>query len=301
MTLKTWLQDNGFELRYEIALDAARLKPIAAAGSGAERQRKPCVYLWLDDKPDVDESTVLYVGKAGKGIAKRLVEHANGFITAKAGNRRKAAIEAYFAARPGRRIRVYVRDSDVYTLFGRTVTLNAAEEHALFERFEPEWNFAAFPSVEEPADESTAAPMLDVSDVPGPHDAESYEASLAPAERVRFSRLIAILRELGILKLDCRLIDGYAGQPAGCNDVQTLTFGRYANHRFAPGSWCARIPLSPAVTVVFPAATLQPGADRDAVSSSADGKSWCPRNLDRFLGAPHDFIDADALRRRIHD
>lgn len=290
VNLNDFLKKQAFEHRCVLTLENGALKSRALTRFASTA---PCVYLWIAD----DGTTVLYTGKAGAGIEKRLREHAGGYAQAAPTHRRKAAITGYFAEREGRQINVWVRQSADVTVFGQTVTQNAAEEHALYNIFQPPWNFAVFRPAEAAA--PGLADEVELDDIPGQADAQSFLSSLPEALSAKFRDLLGALRSLGILDLDCRLIEGYANQPRGLNDTQTLTFGRFRNRRFAPNSWCARIPMVPEVTVVFPSDILRTSARSGAVEYGPDRRSWRPANLDAFLADPDEFIDRGALASRL--
>ena len=76
MIHKNKLKEWGFLHTHTFALDGITSIPVCAAL--AETRAVNSVYLWLSQLSS-DELEVMYVGKAGKGIKKRLKEHKNGF------------------------------------------------------------------------------------------------------------------------------------------------------------------------------------------------------------------------------
>jgi hypothetical protein len=76
MIHKNKLKEWGFLHTHTFALDGITSIPVCAAL--AETRAVNSVYLWLSQLSS-DELEVMYVGKAGKGIKKRLKEHQNGF------------------------------------------------------------------------------------------------------------------------------------------------------------------------------------------------------------------------------
>jgi hypothetical protein len=76
MIHKNKLKEWGFLHTHTFALDGITSIPVCAAL--AETRAVNSVYLWLSQLSS-DELEIMYVGKAGKGIKKRLKEHQNGF------------------------------------------------------------------------------------------------------------------------------------------------------------------------------------------------------------------------------
>ena len=76
MIHKNKLKEWGFLHTHTFALDGITSIPVCAAL--AETRAVNSVYLWLSQLSS-DELEVMYVGKAGKGIKKRLKEHQDGF------------------------------------------------------------------------------------------------------------------------------------------------------------------------------------------------------------------------------
>jgi hypothetical protein len=316
----TDLHALGFAPSHKILLDDDGA-PRFAAIAGASTSTAPAVYLWLAHVTGADMGEVLYVGKAGKGVARRSGQHQNGFVTSGTGRKNASALVEILADK-AMSVTVMARTSETVTLFGKTVSMYATEEDALCALFGPRLNRAAFPEVaglDEVKPEPVAKPVGD----PGRMPPQSViEAELAEGDRSRIAALInSRLRvqdegtvddligqveaygpqDLGRLEgllevLEARLlapehalklIGGYTDQPKGCNGITTLGFGRLVDRNFAPKGWVARIYLTPTPRVSFPLSMLDPGA-RDRVETN--DHLFSPRDVDAFLRDPGAFL-----------
>lgn len=98
------------------------------------KQDNPSVYAW------VETDTVKYIGKAGKGIRKRLKEHTQGWNGGSVTGIRKANYISESVLRTGKPIRLFGRRCDVVRCFGIAVSNISTEESALIKLLDPDWN-----------------------------------------------------------------------------------------------------------------------------------------------------------------
>lgn len=109
-----------------------------------ENIKSPSVYVWIAHKSESDYH-ILYVGKAGNGVHARCHQHKGGFTNSDTG--RKNAIELMKYIEAGYELRVYGRKSSTMEIFGKEVSLYAAEEDALCKVLNPSINRAGFPKL----------------------------------------------------------------------------------------------------------------------------------------------------------
>lgn len=322
----TDLRELGFVASHKIKLDADGM-PRFVTLADAPLASAPAVYLWLAHADGAEAVEVLYVGKAGKGVARRSSQHQNGFVTSGTGRKNAAALNKILKDQ-GMFVTVMVRSSDIVSLFGKTVSMYATEEDALCALFGPRLNRAMFPevSIHKAATSDvvskhvgeTAQPFqADAAHAPGTEGDLSRIATLInsrlrvqdegtvddmlaqvdaymPQELARLRRALAFL-ETRLLSPDdaLKLIGGYTDQPKGCNGVTTLGFGRLVGRNFARRGWVARIYLT---------ATPRLSLSLSMINSAAHGrvetndKLFAPIDLDAFLGDPAAFVNSDYLR-----
>ncbi len=320
------LHTLGFSASHKIVLDADGA-PRFVVLAGTSMASTPAVYLWLAHAAGTDVGEVLYVGKAGKGVARRSGQHQGGFTNSGTGRKNAAALRDILADKT-MSVTVMARTSETATLFGKTVSMYATEEDALCALFGPRLNRAAFPEVaglDEVKSESVAKPVGEPGRMPL---ASVIEADVAEGDRSQIAALINsrlrvqdegtvddmvgqveaygpqdLARLEGLLQvLEARLlapdhalklIGGYTEQPKGCNGVTTLGFGRLVERNFAPKGWVARIYLTPSPRVSFPLNALNVGA-RDRVETN--DKLFAPLDVDAFLRDPDAFLAHEYLR-----
>jgi hypothetical protein len=318
----TDLNQLGFFASHQITLGAGDV-PRFIALKGGSGSASPAVYVWVAHKSGDEAAEVLYVGKAGKGVKRRLVQHQNGF---KRGTGRKNAAALRRVIRDqDLSVTVMARVSESATLFSKTVSMYAAEENALCELLAPKLNRAVFPEL---AGNVETAKSEEAGSLPGLE--QSSRSDVTPARganagRLRIPELInsrlvvqdegteddmlqqvgsygadELFRLKGLLEfLEARVLapdhvlkisGGYRYQPKGCDGVTTLGFGRLAGQRFARQSWVARIYLTDTPRVAFPLKMLNP-AQRDRVEVK-DGL-FAPLDLEAFLRDPDSFVQAE--------
>lgn len=320
------LRTLGFSASHKIVLDVDGT-PRFVALAGASSASAPAVYLWLAHAATTDLGEVLYVGKAGKGVARRSGQHQSGFSNSGTGRKNAAALRDILTDE-SMSVTVMARTSETVTLFGKTVSIYATEEDALCALFGPRLNRAAFPEVTGP-DEATSnvagksdsdikpAPKSGVADAVLAEGDRSQIAALinsrlrvqdegtvddmigqveayGPQDVARLERLLDVL-EARLLAPEhaLKLIGGYTDQPKGCNGITTLGFGRLVERNFAPKGWVARIYLTASPRVSFPLNALNVGA-RGRVEKN--DKLFAPLDVDAFLRDPDAFLAHDYLR-----
>ena len=115
--------------------------------------KEASVYMWVSPSGRKDELEVLYVGKAGFGVQRRLSQHRGGFVNSGVGRKNRTLIAEWING--GRSIMVFARVSAAHRVFGIEVSLYSTEEHALC-GFLPRWNRANFPRAADAPDLPTA-------------------------------------------------------------------------------------------------------------------------------------------------
>lgn len=286
------LENLGFHHSHDVVMDADT--PDFRAIN--EPRADASVYAWVSPTPGVaDEVDVLYVGKAGRGVSKRLRQHRGGFVNSGTGRENRRLIAEWLGT--GRSIMVFSRVSAIHEVFGVPVSIYSTEEQALCERFRPRWNRAVFPS---------AAPAQPVSHVEaqalGPavdsqpnlvplfdqmafgDEVAAFYSALPAAKQVQFSRLLDLLQRRDPTA-GYKISNGYAGQPSGYNGKPMLVFGQ-----ITPGGRAkeavGRIPLVDEeripLTITFKASARAQGLDAELFDEGSSG-CWRPLDLSHFL------------------
>jgi hypothetical protein len=320
------LQALGFSASHKIVRDANGA-PRFDVLAGASMASAPAVYLWLAHAAGAELGEVLYVGKAGKGVARRSGQHQGGFTNSGTGRKNAAALCDILADK-AMSVTVMARTSETVTLFGKTVSMYATEEDALCALFGPRLNRAAFPEVTGSDETMPKVVERPVRDIKPTLQSSVADAVLAEGDRSRIAALInsrlrvqdegtvddmigqveaygaedlarleALLEVLEVRLLEpdhaLKLIGGYTDQPKGCNGITTLGFGRLVERNFAPKGWVARVYLTPSPRVSFPLNALNVGA-RDRVETN--DKLFAPLDVDAFLCDPDAFLAHECLR-----
>lgn len=263
------------------------------------------VYVWVSPTVGmVDQLDVLYVGKAGRGVSKRLREHRGGFVNSGTGRENRQLISEWIAT--GRSIMVFSRVSAVQEVFGVEVSIYSTEEQALCERFMPRWNRAVFPRA------ATAQPVppveaevLGQAVVPQPElvplvpqpdtvpifdqmsfgdEVSAFFNALPVQKQVQFARLLDLLQKCDPAA-GYKVVRGYTGQPRGYDGKPMLVFGRITQKGIAKDA-VGRIPLvdeerNP-LTITFKASSRARGLDASLFDEGSSG-SWRPLDLAHFL------------------
>lgn len=256
------------------------------------------VYVWVSPTAErVDEFDVLYVGKAGRGVSKRLREHRGGFVNSGTGRENRRLISEWTAT--GRRIMVFSRVSAIHEIFGVSVSIYSTEEQALCERFVPRWNRAVFPRA---AAAQTVRPIeaqaqvLGQAVAPQPDfvplfdqmafgdDVAAFYNSLPAERQVQFAHLLDLLQQRDPTA-GYKIVRGYTGQPSGYDGKPMLVFGRITPGGLAKDA-VGRIPLvdderNP-LTITFKASSRAQGLNAALFDEGSSG-CWRPLDLAHFL------------------
>lgn len=254
------------------------------------------VYVWVSPTPEMeDELDILYVGKAGGGVTKRLREHRGGFTNSGTGRENRRLISEWIAT--GRRIMVFSRVSAIQEVFGTYVSIYSTEEQALCERFLPRWNRAVFPRaattqscqpVEEQSLEPKAASQPDripsFDQMSFGDEVTAFNNSLPAEKQVQFAHLLDLLQKRDPAA-GYKIVKGYRGQPSGYNGKPMLVFGKITPNGVARDP-VGRIPLvdeerSP-LTIIFRASSRGQGLDTALFDEGSSG-CWRPLDLEHFL------------------
>jgi len=284
---KADLSKWSFVLSHEIVIDRQlpRFKQIQAVGTRAS------VYLWLSPLDDT-AFDVLYCGKAGYGIARRLMQHQGGFKYNGTGKTNLDLLEDKLNS--GAKIYVYAREAGSIELFGVKVSMYSAEEEAMCELLMPLWNRAKFPDGKAQSNADTAGVDLTVQDVfddlPGAIEVKAHLQSLEKDRRQTFIAVMKILEKhlLGN-GIEQKVVGGYTGQPRGYSQKPMLVYCRRSpSGRAVRGGWYARVPLvdepnAPMTLLLNPSMVL-PGAD-EALFTRV-GAYCIPKSLSAFVAHP---------------
>lgn len=297
------LLDMHFELTHQWLRDGSIIKAKEVGQGRLVRSTKPMVYAWVSP---LDESgnnfRLLYIGKAGGGVAKRLRQHEGGFENSGAGRKNYALIME--ALKSDRSVQIYGRISDSVEVLGQTISMYSAEEEALCDRFSPEWNRAQFAKGSKttrkiPSYKSSTAKTnlkdVDFSRLARGKDVLDLIDSLKSEEKSRFAELLAwcfaIEEKYG---LEQKVVEGYTNQPSGCNSVPMLLFANFGKAGMAEkNSWRIRIPLQSSekqgLTVVLPSHYMAKGLNNDLIEKGKH-ENFRPIDLEDFLKNPANYV-----------
>lgn len=306
------LQHLGFVRTHSLRIQGDRL----VFDEDAQTEPHASVYLWLSPNSHAENFEVLYVGKAGFGPKKRMREHQQGFINSKTGQaNRQLILERMSRGHP---IYVYARRASVQNVLGEDISLYAAEEHALCERFAPLWNRAKFPATAErlsstpkthdtgkleSAQPNDAAASIEMSecedmavfqDVVQGEEVTAFFQSLPLAKRQQFLQLVQLLqsRQHDAFGAGQKVTRMYTGQPRNYDREPLYVFGvigRDGKARQRSG-WIPLVDTSDApLTVIFPPAARCPGLD-EALTETGKTGDWRPTNLSHFLAHAEQYL-----------
>ncbi len=281
----TWLAASGFTHTHtltfqpaqedEPSVSAFQINAVARGAQQGDINRCPATYLWLQPADEAETFQVLYVGKAGYGVLRRLRQHAAWFNkTSDAEAKKQSRLPAFNQGN----VLVYARLAQNTYLFGQTVPLYATEEHAFYQLFAPtQFNSPhGFPSAC-PCSEATGEPDKEAAMAepeigsPSNEDPSSIPSDLPyigredelnetdilndphygqflkdnPQAAVTASAIFDLLERWKILGLyDRQFVRGFASQPAHCNDVPTFSWCVLGPKRAIPRSTAVRFPLA---------------------------------------------------------
>jgi hypothetical protein len=102
-------------------------------------KRHGFVYLWIEN--DNGNTSIVYVGKAGKTVIGRLSQHRGGFKNSGSGRKHVNRFRDGMAR--GCTYEIWARKSETQTLFGEEdIPMECVEELAFIKKFQPKWNTA---------------------------------------------------------------------------------------------------------------------------------------------------------------
>lgn len=301
------LTEMNFEQTHEWLRDGSMIKAKEVSQGGLVRSTKPMVYAWVSP---MDESgnnfRLLYIGKAGGGVAKRLRQHEGGFKNSGAGRKNYALIMEVLKS--DRSVQIYGRISDSVEVLGQTISMYSAEEEALCDRFSPEWNRAQFAIGSKNTQKSSSSKSpsqkpreidlktIDFSGLSRGEEMVNLLDSITPAEKKQFLSLLAWCFEIEEkYGLEQKIVEGYANQPSGCNNVRMMLFANFGNAGKAkPNSWKIRIPLQRSekqgLTVVLPTRYMATGLSNDLIDKGKHD-NFRPLDLEDFLKRPSKYVN----------
>ena len=330
---RTQLNGLGFQHTHNVEPDGDL--PRFISRGGVRSSKKPTIYAWVSP---IDESTfdLLYVGKAGYGVQRRMDQHMGGFVNSTTGRKNRELINGLLAQ--NRAVQVFARESEKRAVLGVEVSLYSAEEEAMCQVFSPLWNRAGFPDqrnapvarLRKRSSESSSivlqAPIKSIEDstrnagkivgtgLPPPtmdfshmncgDDAAAFFDSLLDGKKKQFVDIFNTLEQLGILQIfNEKIVDGYTRQPSGYNGTPMIVFCRLkGKFNASPHSWMFRIPLvdskaSP-LTVILPDRIGAPKLPESKIVRGA-AANFKPVDLQHFLNHPELYISLEKLQEQI--
>jgi hypothetical protein len=295
-----------FKLTHEWIRDGEFIKAQALSGEKLTKSMEPMVYAWVSPEDEgLKQYRLLYIGKAGGGVSKRLREHEGGFKNSGTGKKNFELIQGVLKS--DKPVHIYSRVSDQVNILGQKVSLYSAEEEALCDRFSPEWNRAQFAAgtkvgkkrtTSKPRKtqvEEVSAGEIDFSALPRGNEVVDFMNSLGNKERNQLAQLLAwAFRIEGKLELEQKIVFGYTGQPTGCNGVPMLVFANFGKGGKAKkDSWKIRIPLQrtdkQGLTVVLPKAYMSKSLGEKFVEAGKED-NFRPLAIEDFLKKPSKYV-----------
>lgn len=266
------------------------------------------IYMWASPLPgNGDTLDVMYIGKAGYGVERRLSQHRGGFTHSATGRANRELIINWLET--GRTLRVYARTSKVEAIFGAQTAIYSAEEEAACIAFEPRWNRAKFPRMpaigagmvapeEQPlveaepingVGEAVAAAFVEV---PQGDEVVAFAQTLEPVAQAQFARIMSFIQERAPGGGQ-KIVHGYSHQPTGYNNTPMLTCGQIRESDGKADKWFARVPLvntdrSP-LTIILHPDLLSPAIDHALIAVGA-ARVWRPLDLNAFLASPENYL-----------
>lgn len=270
------------------------------------------VYMWVT--PLDDESyTVLYIGKAGYGVRRRMEQHAGGFRNSSTGRTNCALLTELL--RSGRQVHVFGRVAKIQSVMGVEVSLYSVEEEALCDLYSPLWNRARFPSnnlmiEDQPLANKQRASHdhgivarqrllnssielineIDIHLLPRGEELQDHIATLEANRKTDFVNIIKTLTCFFISDgIEQKIVRGYSNQPSGYNNKPMMVFCRRTSiGRAVNNGWYARVPLTDSptapMTVFLNRQSLLDNISYDLFN--IEGDYFIPKNLKDFLERP---------------
>ncbi|MEE2003167.1 hypothetical protein QWY20_17065 [Alkalimonas sp. MEB108] len=239
-----------------------------------------CVYMWVEQKKD-DHFDILYVGKAGKGVVQRLIQHRSGFKSS--GTGRKNNVELQNRIHQNKEIFVYSRVASMVTFFEQKVSAYSAEEEALIAKYLPPLNRARV----ERRPDSGQVEVVGLEDVYHGEEIIEFIESLSEEDKILFKRLLTWALELeATAELDQKVVRGYTNQPNSLNGSPIYLFAKLGKKGNAKAhSWQVRISLSK-LAVILPLKYLNPSLDKSLVDIKEQSNSFSPLDIKDFIESP---------------
>ena len=301
------LSEMQFELTHEWLRDGSMIKAKEVGQGRLVRSTKPMVYAWVSPLDETGNNfRLLYIGKAGGGVAKRIPEHEGGFKNSSTGQKNYELIRDVLSSE--RPVQIYGRISEDIEILGQAISLYSAEEEALCDRFSPEWNRAQFAKGSKTTckknggkSSKVKAKKTDLKDFDFSRLARGEEVldfieSIKPEEKCQLAELLAWSFEIEEkYGLEQKIVEGYANQPSGCNNIRMMLFANFGKAgRAKPNSWRIRIPLQRSekqgLTVVLPIPYMATGLSNDLIEKGKHD-NFRPLDLDDFLKRPSKYVN----------
>ncbi|QBL10427.1 hypothetical protein E0Z06_13255 [Rheinheimera sp. D18] len=294
--MKNWsaITKLGFIKTHELKLQNGRFKFLPLIPheelDSLGFKNKSCVYIWGAEREN-QAGEIVYVGKAGGGVATRLTQHEGGFVNSGTGKKNLEELSKLMES--GCRIYVFSRVAEIIKLFDVDVSLYSTEEEALIERLSPWLNRARNTSNYK----NSAIPLgvkvqeISLDYLPHHDEVEAFLDSLAIEDKELFSRLLTWVLDLNATKhLSQKVIGGYTGQPLKMNGKRMLTFAEFGEKgRALPNAWRIRLSLEDNVGVVLPLDFKSPTLEEDLVDIKYNTKAFSPKNVRDFLADPQKY------------
>lgn len=195
---------------------------------------KASVYVWASKKKYDSELTILYVGKAGYGLQRRLSQHKGGIKHGVNGRKKGELIQQEINS--GRDIFIYYRYSEIQEIFGQNVSSYSLEENALYLALSPKWNKAGFPIINRDEEmqsesENISSKLMSILN----HDLillrdtdenelNSYLDVLSTDSIKELYKLIKKVHDGIAPGCSCKLVRGYTKQEPGYNNIPMIVY-----------------------------------------------------------------------------
>lgn len=294
---KAELASHGFTYTHDLVLNGDLAKFVAKEPGITEAAS---IYLWASPLTGIDEYEVLYIGKAGYGIKRRFGQHTGGFKNGATGKSNLKLIQEHIQA--GKQIQVFARNSATISLFGAEASLYSTEEEAMCKAYEPLWNRASFPTIEEKeaaiksggveieSDNSILDPELDFSQFSNSDDIHAFYLSLEVSAKKKFIQLLSLIYKISpFCQMPQKMVGGYSSQVSGYDGIPMLVFSPTGpSGRALPKQWGLRIPLiddgdkGKPLTIIVNGDHKNPTLDESLIVSSDRGE-FRPLDLDHFI------------------
>jgi len=263
----------------------------------AKLAEKASIYLWLTPIDD-NNFTVLYCGKAGYGVHRRMTQHSGGFKHSGTGQSNQDFILQVLES--GKPILVFAREAATQIVFGVQTSLYSVEEEAMCGAYSPLWNRAKFPGGK--ASKVTKSKLLQApnklavsfADLPHGVEVRTYLDSIDDQQQANFLDLVRVLSTyLTGDRVEQKMVRGYSSQPTGYSRIPMLVFCRRTKSgKATPNGWYARVPLVELdkypMTVFLNGTAI--AADANPALFNTAGSYFMPKDLKHFVKFPHLYL-----------